>query len=221
MANTPKLSIPEVSESQSQKATTVNEGWRDVDALIMPNVADKDLSSPPAATDGDTYLVASGASGAWAGHANHIAYYKTAGWDFHIPAEGWKVYVQDENLFYLYTGAAWVELPFSDITQYVLGKPATGARVLLLPLTRVTVFPAALAGSQVKARVAADAEAVFSIRKNDVEFGTATFAAAGTVATLAAASAASFAVGDILSILAPTQDATLEDIGFALMGLPS
>lgn len=106
----PKLAIPELSASQSQKEVTVNSGViRTVDVLVQATIKDKDLATPPGSpADGDTYIVAGSPTGAWVGHAKHIAYYQSSAWAFHVPAEGWLVFIQDENAFYFYDGAAWV-----------------------------------------------------------------------------------------------------------------
>jgi len=105
----PKLSIPELSASQSQKEVTVNSGViRTVDVLVMPNAKDRDLATPPGSpADGDTYIVAGSPTGAWIGHATHVAVYQSSAWAFHVPVEGWLIYVQDENIFYYFDGAAW------------------------------------------------------------------------------------------------------------------
>jgi hypothetical protein len=82
--------------------------------------------------------------------------------------------------------------------------------------TDAVEFPAGLTGSNCWAEVAADAEAVFSITKNGSEVGTATFAAAGSSATLAMASATAFSAGDILRIVSPAQDTTLAGLAWSL-----
>ena len=107
-----------------------------------------------------------------------------------------------------------------DIGGYYGGVPTDELVMVAWPLPRAVTFPAGLTLSKVVASTAATAEAVVSLKKNGTEFGTATFAAAGTVATLAAASATSFAAGDILTIVAPaTADATLAGIAWALAGV--
>lgn len=86
--------------------------------------------------------------------------------------------------------------------------------------TRNVDFPAGLIGSSMFSIAAATASAVFSIKKNGTEVGTATFAASGTTATLAMASLTSFTAGtDVLTIVAPTAaDTTLADVTFSLIG---
>jgi hypothetical protein len=87
---------------------------------------------------------------------------------------------------------------------------------------RAFTLPASLTGSQGDAGTAAGASTVFSIKKNGTEFGTATWATSGTDATFAAASSTTFAVGDILSIVAPASvDSTLADISITLNGSQS
>jgi len=81
------------------------------------------------------------------------------------------------------------------------------------------IYSQANAAHQGMAEVAATASATFTLTKNGVSFGTATFAAAGTVPTFTVASDTDFAVGDILRIMPPgTQDATLSGVCITLNG---
>jgi hypothetical protein len=72
------------------------------------------LASPAAAVKkgvsiGARYIVASGASGDWAGHTDDIAYYSDeVAWVFLTPNEGFCCRVEDEDIDYVYTGTAWV-----------------------------------------------------------------------------------------------------------------
>lgn len=106
-----------------------------------------------------------------------------------------------------------------DVGGSMWGAPTGSLVIMRLPMVRKVIFPASLTGSQFKAGTAATAQTVFSLKKNGVEFGTATFAAAGTSATFAAASETQFSVGDILTIVAPASpDATLADLGWLIAG---
>lgn len=92
--------------------------------------------------------------------------------------------------------------------------------LLRYPMPRDVVFPVGLAGSYGVAEVAATAQTDFVIRKNGVSFGTMRFAAAATTATFISAGGATFAPGDVLSVVSPgSADATLASIGFSLTGV--
>lgn len=103
----------ELVSGQAIPETTVNETVRHTEAgaCHFP-VVDKDLTAPPGScTDGANYIIASVATGAWAGKETQIA---TAlgtnaanGWRYHVPIEGFTAYVQDENARYLFGGASW------------------------------------------------------------------------------------------------------------------
>lgn len=83
-----------------------------------------------------------------------------------------------------------------------------------------SVLLPALLGWDVQADTAADAETIFQVRRNGSEVGTITFAAAGTVPTLATAggTAQAFAAGDFIDVKGPvTADATLAGIFFHIM----
>jgi hypothetical protein len=230
MADTPKLDMPELASGQAYPEVTHNEAIRTLDALVQCNAIDKDLADAPGApSDGDTYIVASGSTSGddWDGHENDIAYYKSTSWVFYTPIEGWKAYLQDENTGYTFNGSSWVSDAGAtesgmayDVGLFFPGKPTASQEILRIPFVRGVDFADDLAGSQAKSGTAANASTEFSIRKNGVEFATATFAGAATTATFVTGSTSeSFSAGDYLTIVAPgTPDSTLADIGFMLKG---
>lgn len=123
MADTPKLDMPEISESQALKYLTHNTALRALDALVQGNVIDKDLFVPPESpSDGDTYIVATtdSTSGDWENHDDDVAYYQSSSWVFFTPEEGWRLYVQDEGLVYTFWGASvgWAE---AEVNFFDLG----------------------------------------------------------------------------------------------------
>lgn len=84
--------------------------WRWLDFFLQPTVLDKDLNTPPGSpANGATYIVGSAPTGAWVGHAGHLARYNTTNnaWEYLTPVAGWEVLVYDEGVRYRY-GTAWV-----------------------------------------------------------------------------------------------------------------
>lgn len=72
------------------------------------SIKDKDLSTPPASpTAKDRYIVKATATGAWVGKENNITEWDGSAWVFYVPAEGWTVYVDDEDKQYSYNGTSW------------------------------------------------------------------------------------------------------------------
>ena len=62
------LLLPYILAAQSQKHVTHNDALRILDGLVQLSVLDRDLTAPPGSpADGDRFLVASGATGDWAG----------------------------------------------------------------------------------------------------------------------------------------------------------
>lgn len=109
MDETANLSLPYIMPQQALKHVTHNEALRDLDALVQLSVLDRDLAAPPdSPAEGDRYLVATGPSGAWDGHAGAIAAYQDGGWQFHAPRVGWRLWIADEGQLVAWTGSAWV-----------------------------------------------------------------------------------------------------------------
>jgi hypothetical protein len=66
------------------------------------------LTAPPASpAEGDAYLAAAGATGAWAGKDGQIAYFIDGGWRFYAPFKGLTAFNLADGKCYFYTGAAW------------------------------------------------------------------------------------------------------------------
>lgn len=111
MANSTNLILPYIEAAQAQKHVTHNEAIRALDTVVQLAVLDRDLTAPPGSpSDGDRYLVASGASGAWADKDFNIAAWQDGAWAFHVPRPGWIAWVADESRALLYDGTAWRDL---------------------------------------------------------------------------------------------------------------
>ena len=120
-------------------------------------------------------------------------------------------------------GATGVEAyqPPYDIYRYVSGALTASQVLVRVRFVRAVRIPAGLTLSALTADVAATASTVIAWQKNGgANFGTATFAIAGTIATMAAASDTDFAAGDVLTLTAPASpDATLAGIDISVAGL--
>ena len=114
----PKIPVMVSGDSGDTYLTQGNALLRALQPLLVANVIDLSLSAPPAVpNNGDTYIVATGGSGAWATHDTQIAYWSTdnalvpAGeWEFYTPAKGWIVGNQLDGLPYIFNGTSWVSL---------------------------------------------------------------------------------------------------------------
>jgi hypothetical protein len=116
VTDTANLGLPCIEAAQAQKHVTHNEALRLLDTLVQLAVADRDLAAPPGSpADGQRWIVAASPTGAWAGHATHIATWQDGGWQFSAPRIGWVAYVVDEGTLVTWNGTAWGDF-FSTVT---------------------------------------------------------------------------------------------------------
>ncbi|ADZ71341.1 hypothetical protein SL003B_2918 [Polymorphum gilvum SL003B-26A1] len=101
------MKLPLIAAAQAQKHVTHNEALARLDALAHLCFLDRDLAAPPPAADGDTYLVAAGATGDWSGRDGAIAHVRDGAWQFLEAVEGLTAHVVDEDVFVVFTGGAW------------------------------------------------------------------------------------------------------------------
>jgi len=108
MPVTPLLGLPLLEAAQAQKHVTHNEALLLIDASAQLSVINRTTAAPPVTpAEGDRYLIAAGATGAWAGRSGEIASFESAVWRFAAPREGWRLWVQDEDVFLIFNGALW------------------------------------------------------------------------------------------------------------------
>lgn len=110
MTTTTKLAL-ELLQNSAANQILANLTFARINQLIQAGAVDKDLGNPPGSpADEALYIVGSPATGAWSGHAGNLAFWlaATSQWTFITPKEGFLVHVNDEDVFYKYTGSAWV-----------------------------------------------------------------------------------------------------------------
>lgn len=136
------LGLPYLLAAQAQKHVTHNEALRLLDAMVQLSVLDRTRTTPPASpADGDRHLVASGATGLWAGWDLNVAFWVDGVWMRLVPRPGWLVWVAAEQVFVVWNGSAWdpVGLP-QDVSDAIfsLVNDADPTKKALFSLSGIT-----------------------------------------------------------------------------------
>jgi hypothetical protein len=138
ISNGPKINVMVSAANGDTYGDSARQQFRMFQTLIMANVKNMSLATPPGSpSNGDTYVVASGGTGAWASQDNNIAYWTTddpntpsGKWEFYAPQEGWEVYNTATGVKrpFRFNGTAWV---LANIAlRKVINTSATGATTL-------------------------------------------------------------------------------------------
>ncbi len=157
MNDTARLSLPFIIAGQALKHITHNDALNRLDALVQPVVESTALATPPSSPlPGEAWIVPSGATGAWAGHADEIAAWQDGAWSFFDPAEGWQVFDRSGDVLLIFSGSAWVAVAATGS-----GLPRLGVNTSPDATNRLAVASAATllthdgAGHQLKLNKAA------------------------------------------------------------------
>lgn len=105
-----RFSLPVLSSSSSDNVVRLNEALAILDIVSTLGVKDRKRTTPPTAAAGESYVVATGASGAWSTHATHIAFWTGAEWRYVVPKAGVSAYCVEEKCFIIFNGTSWVAL---------------------------------------------------------------------------------------------------------------
>lgn len=81
MSTSPDLGLPLISQQQLQPEVTHNEALLLI-ALAFRGVISITNTPPGSPVEGDSYIVGSAPTGAWAGRANCLTTYTSGGWRF-------------------------------------------------------------------------------------------------------------------------------------------
>ncbi|MGS4884678.1 DUF2793 domain-containing protein [Roseibium sp. MB-4] len=128
MSETLRLALPLLAAAQAQKHVTHNEALLTLDALSQPVVQSRDLTAPPAANEGDLFLVAPGATGDWAGRDGELAEWRNGAWAFHVPFEGLTIHVLSEGRDLRFLSGAWRDMDGPLSETRILARGGFGAQ---------------------------------------------------------------------------------------------
>jgi len=105
---TPKLGLPYITQGQAQKEVTHAEGLNILDAVVQLSVLSSSLTAPPSSpSDGDCYIPASGATGAWTDWDLNIAVARDGSWTKIVPQAGWIAWDIGQSALLVFDGSAW------------------------------------------------------------------------------------------------------------------
>ena len=103
-STTPRYGLPLLFAGQSQKEFYVNEAHALTDALLHPACEGEASDPPPTPSEGETWLVAAGATGDWAGADGKIASRQSGNWLFSTPGDGMRLLDRSTGQMLLYRG---------------------------------------------------------------------------------------------------------------------
>lgn len=114
MTTTPNLKLQLIAQNAKTLSPQFDESMQIVDALVQL-VTQAILNAPPTTVDptdlGKRWIVDTAPTGAWVGHAGHIAICTGADqWEFRVPQTGWFVQknLADGKAYERSAGGAWV-----------------------------------------------------------------------------------------------------------------
>ncbi|WP_298436760.1 DUF2793 domain-containing protein [uncultured Jannaschia sp.] len=145
------LALPYIQANQAQKHVTHNEALRALDAIVQLSVEGVAATPDLTPDEGDRWIVATGATEAFAGQDGAIAVRTDGAWAFHVPAEGWLAWDRATALLRVWTGSDWDQAGGAPETVDRIGI-ATGADDTnrLAVASEAVLVTHAGAGTQVK-----------------------------------------------------------------------
>lgn len=129
MGASARLSLPLLAAGQAQKEVVHNEALQALDLIVAAAVETAPAAAPPPSPQvGATYIIGTGASGAWAGHDGCLAGYTVGGWRFIAPRAGMLAYVVGTSVWAVYRAGAWEMGAVRGDKLMVGGQQVVGAR---------------------------------------------------------------------------------------------
>ncbi|MEA3039037.1 MAG: hypothetical protein QOE79_1550 [Sphingomonadales bacterium] len=105
---TARFALPFLIPGQAQKELFHNEALAVLDSALQAAVEGPPQVSPPTSpVEGQCWIVAAAASGAWSGKDGCLAAWTSGGWRFVPPPPGMSVWNKADALTLRYDGTAW------------------------------------------------------------------------------------------------------------------
>lgn len=105
---TPVLALPVMMPAQAQKHVTHNEALELLDLMVQLTVESAAQTAVPSSpSEGQSWVVGSGAGGVWSGQDGQVASWRGGGWLFVTPKEGWLAWCKDDSSLKVLAGGGW------------------------------------------------------------------------------------------------------------------
>lgn len=142
MTNSPDLGIPLVSSPPPAQAEVLHNEAILLLIALQKGATDRAVNTPPVSpSEEDVYILGAAPTGAWSGKANKIAVFIGGAWSF-IPGndsagsniaigarhEGIRLWVNDEDVFYVWSGSAWISNA-GTVTSVAAGAGLAGGPI--------------------------------------------------------------------------------------------
>ncbi len=145
-ATSTRFGLPFLFAAQSQREFFVNEALARIDCALHP-VIDGELAAPPANPgEGAVWLVAPGATGAWAGHDGDLAAFDAGAWTFVAPQPGMRAWERVAARAMVFSNGVWLrpEPPADPVGGTSIDTEARAAIInLIASLRHAGIFSAA------------------------------------------------------------------------------
>lgn len=127
--STDRYALSLIQTGQAQKDVTHNDAISAIDTLLHLAVESIAASQPVAPLAGQCWIIASGATGAWAGRDGRIAAFTSAGWTEAAPGEGCLAWDKESGVFAIFRNGRWDADHWPVRALTVGGLPALGAAI--------------------------------------------------------------------------------------------
>lgn len=109
MSTTARFALPLIAPGQAQKEVYHNEALTAVDAALHACIEGAPRSDPPAdPAEGQSWIVADAATGAWEGRSDSFATWTAGGWRFATPVTGMIAWDREAGHWRHWSDGAWV-----------------------------------------------------------------------------------------------------------------
>lgn len=107
MPSTPRLGLGLLASGQTEPEIPHNAGLNRLDSFVGLNIENRTLTAPPAAVNGESYIVATGGTGVWTGKDGKLAIYYEGQWTYITPQMGMLAWLKLEGFMIRYTANGW------------------------------------------------------------------------------------------------------------------
>jgi hypothetical protein len=134
MSETGRFKLPFILPGQAQKELFHNEALAVIDAALHPAVEGPALTVPPEApVEGQSWIIAAQATGAWSGRDGQIATWTQGGWRIIAPPPGMAAWDKKAAYWIQWRGTDWSGGDVTASSLVISGQQVVGPRQPAVP----------------------------------------------------------------------------------------